>query len=176
MAAIFLCKTFLLLPERKGMTIQFGYNKKQVLDGLRSHFFGMAEIRVLFIVINLFAILSAVLFYFKIIKPFPFLIFSLLWFLSWIAVRRLLPLSIYKKSETFRDTFILSMEEKGVMLETEKGTQVWQWEDFSEYKETEIFFLLYFNRRSFFMVPKDAFVDITEIQAARSLLRNKIIK
>ena len=158
------------------MTIQFGYNKKQVLDGLRSHFFGMAEIRVLFIVINVFAILSAVLFYLKKIQPLPFLIFSLLWFLLWISVRRLLPLSIYKKSHTFNDNFTLSMEEKGVMLKTQKSTQVWQWKDFSEYKETEVFFLLYFNRRSFFMVPKDAFKDITDIQAARSLLRNKIIK
>jgi hypothetical protein len=158
------------------MTIQFGYNKKQVLDGLRSHFFGMAEIRILFIAINLFAIISAILFYFKKIQPLPFLIFSLLWFLLWISVRRLLPLSIYKKSETFRDDFTLSMEEKGVMLQTHKGTQVWQWDEFSEYKETVNFFLLYFNRRSFFMVPKDAFKDITEIQAARELFRNKIMK
>src|SRR5580658_6363711 len=156
------------------MTIQFGYDKKQVLDGLRSHFFGMAEIRVLFIVINLFAILSAILFYLKKIQPLSFLIFSLLWFLLWISVRRLLPLSIYKKSETFQDTFTLSMEERGVMLQTQKGMQVWQWNDFSEYKETTQFFILYFNRRSFFMVPKDAFKDIAEIQVARQLLRTRI--
>jgi YcxB-like protein len=158
------------------MTIQFGYHKKQVLDGLRSHFFGMMEIRVLFIVINLFAILSAILFYFKKIQPLPFLIFSVLWFLLWISIRRLLPLSIYKKSETFRDSFTLSMEEKGVMLQTHKGSQAWPWNAFSEFKETANFFLLYFNRRSFFMVPKDAFKDITEIQAARQLLRDKIMK
>jgi hypothetical protein len=158
------------------MTIQFGYNKKQVLDGLRNHFFGMTEIRVLFIVINLFAILSAILFYLKKIQPLPFLIFSVLWFLLWISIRRLLPLSIYKKSETFRDNFTLSMEEKGIMLQTQKGTQMWQWDQFSEYKETVNFFLLYFNRRSFFMVPKDAFKDITDIQTARQLLRSKIMK
>ena len=57
------------------MTIQFGYDKKQVLDGLRSHFFGRIEIRVLFIVINLFAILSAILFYFHKIQALSFLIF-----------------------------------------------------------------------------------------------------
>jgi YcxB-like protein len=158
------------------MTIEFGYDKKQVLDGLRSHFFGMAEIRTLFIVINLFAILSAILFYFKKIQPLPFLIFSVLWFLLWLSIRRLLPLSIYKKSETFQDTFTLSMEERGVMLQTQKGSQVWQWNEFSEFKETVNFFILYFNRRSFFMIPKDAFKDITEIQVARLLLRNKVTK
>src|ERR1700737_1075218 len=104
------------------MTVQFGYNKKQVLDGLRSHFFSRPEIRSMIIVINIFTILSAILFYFKKIQALPFLIFSLLWFLLWISVRRLLPLSIYKKSNTFRDTFTVSLEERGVVLETRKGS------------------------------------------------------
>jgi hypothetical protein len=94
------------------MTIHFGYNKRQVLDGLRGHFFGRPEIRILVIVINVFAILSAVLFAFRKIGPLPFLIFSVLWFFLWIAIRRLLPLSIYKKSATFRDTFILSLDDR----------------------------------------------------------------
>ena len=72
------------------MTIHFGYDKKQVLDGLRSHFFGRPEIRILFIVINVFAILSAALYYFKQIQALSFLIFSLLWFVLWITVRRFL--------------------------------------------------------------------------------------
>ena len=156
------------------MTVQFGYQKKQVLDGLRSHFFGRAEIRILAIVINVFAILSAILLYFKKIQAISFLIFSLLWVVLWLSIRRLLPLSIYKKSQTFRDTFTLSMEEKGVLLQTGRGQQSWSWQDFSHYRETIHFFLLYFNGRSFFMVPKDAFKDITEIQEARQMLREKI--
>jgi hypothetical protein len=158
------------------MTVQFGYNKKQVLDGLRGHFFGRVEIRILSIVINVFAILSAILFYFKRIQPLAFLIFSLLWFFLWISVRRLLPLSIYKRSATFRDTFILSLDGQGIVLETKKGSQHWAWENFSDFKETAYFFHLYFNTRSFFMIPKDSFKDITEIQAARQLMKDKIGK
>ena len=158
------------------MTIQFEYNKKQILDGLRSHFFGRIEIRILFIVINVFAILSAVLFYFRKIQALSFLIFSLLWFVLWITVRRILPLSIYKKSNTFQDDFTMSFEDGGILLQTHKGVQKWGWQEFSEFKETMNFFLLYFDGRSFFMVPKDAFKDITEIQEARQLLREKIKK
>src|SRR5579871_4989186 len=142
------------------MTIHFGYNKKQVLDGLRSHFFGRIEIRILVILVNIFAILSAVLFYLHRIQPIAFLIFSLLWITLWITIRRILPLSIYKRSQTFQDRFILSMDEAGVKLETERGSQLWQWTRFSAFKETVHFFLLYFNARSFFMVPKDAFKDL----------------
>jgi hypothetical protein len=158
------------------MTIQFGYNKKQVLDGLRGHFFGRPEIKILVILINVFAILSAVLFALKRIQPLPFLIFSMLWFFLWVSIRRLLPLSIYKKSATFQDTFILSLEDQGILLETKKGEQLWEWKDFSGFKETAYFFHVYFDARSFFLIPKDSFKDITEIQAARKLLKERIRK
>jgi hypothetical protein len=156
------------------MTIQFGYNKRQVLDGLRSHFFGQPEIRIMVILINLFAIISAILFAFKKIQPLPFIIFSVLWFLLWISIRRILPLSIYKKSATFQDNFTLAIEEKGLLLQTGRGQQLWEWKDFSNFKETLYFFHVYFNSRSFFMIPKDAFKDIIEIQAARQLFKDHI--
>ena len=157
------------------MIVKFGYNKKQVLDALRNHFFSMPEIRFLFILINVFAILSAVLFYFKKIQALSFLIFSLLWFLLWLSVRRLLPLSIYKKNQTFQDTFTLDLQEGGVILETGKGSQTWEWNKFSNFRETLYFFHLYFDARSFFLIPKDSFKDITEIQAARELLKTRIV-
>lgn len=141
---------------------------------MRGHFFSRPEIKILSIIINVFAILSAILFYFKRIQALPFLLFSVLWFLLWISVRRLLPLSIYKKSATFQDTFILNLGDQGIMLETKKGTQVWQWGVFSGFKETAYFFHLYFDARSFFLIPKDSFRDITEIQAARQLLKDRI--
>ena len=158
------------------MTIQFGYDKKQVLDGLRGHFFGRPEIRIMVIMINVFAILSAILFALKKIQALPFLIFSVLWFCLWISVRRLLPLSIYKKSATFRDTFTLTLEDRGLLLETKKGSQLWEWNDFSAFKETLYFFHVYFNARAFFLIPKDSFKDITEIQAARKMLKERIKK
>lgn len=158
------------------MTITFGYNKRQVLDGLRGHFFGRPEIRTLVIVINVFAILSAILFALKKIQALPFLIFSLLWFFLWITIRRLLPLSIYKKSATFKDNFILTLEDRGIFLETQKGNQLWEWNRFSGFKETLYFFHVYFNARAFFMIPKDSFKDLTEIQAARKMLKERIPK
>lgn len=158
------------------MTVHFGYNKKQVLDGLRGHFFSRPEIKTLAIIVNLFAILSAVLFYFHKIQAVPFLVFSVLWFLLWLSIRRWLPLSIYKRSATFKDTFILNMDEQGILLETERGSQVWRWSQFSGFKETLYFFHLYFDSRSFFMIPKDSFRDLPEIQEARKLLKERILR
>lgn len=157
------------------MTVHFGYEKKQVLDGLRNHFFSRPEIRFLVIAVNVFAIGSAVLFYFKYIQAFSFLAFSIMWFLLWLTIRIFLPLSIYKRSHTFKDNFTLSLTQaEGVLLQTEKGQQVWKWTDFSGFKETLYFFHLYFDSRSFFMVPKDSFKDLVEIQEARQLLKENI--
>jgi hypothetical protein len=158
------------------MTVQFGYNKKEVIDGLRGHFIGRMEIRVLIIVINVFAILSVVLFLMGKIQALPFVIFAILWICLWIAIFWLLPFSIYKKSVTFKDNFELTLTDQGIVLNTKKGSQLWRWEGFSAFKETIYFFHVYFNSRSFFMIPKDSFKDITEIQAARKMLKEKIRK
>jgi magnesium-transporting ATPase (P-type) len=158
------------------MKIRFGYDKKQVIRALRYHFITRPEIKTLLVVVNLFIILSAVLVYFHKIQPISFLIFSLLWFLLLIVVWRILPLGIYKKSLTFKDSFAMDFDEKEVLLETKKGTHAWQWKDFSSFLESPYFFHLYFNSRSFFLVPKDAFEGILELQRVRELLRNKIKK
>jgi len=158
------------------MTIQFGYNKKQVLDGLRGHFFSRPEIRTLVIVINAFAILSALLFAFKKIQALPFLLFSLLWFFLWISIRRLLPLSIYKKSATFQDTFVLNLEERGTCWKRKRGVSCGNGRILAGLRKPFTFFMYTSMPGPFFMIPKDSFKDITEIQAARKLLKERIKK
>lgn len=156
------------------MTVQFGYDKKQVIQALRYHFLMRPEIKILLILINVFAITSAVLYYFKKIQTFSFMIFSLLWLVLMLVIWRILPGSIYRRSVTFRDHFIMHFEEDAVVLETERGSKGWEWQKFSHFIESPYFFHLYFDARSFFLVPKDAFKDITDLQETRQLLRNKI--
>ena len=158
------------------MTVQFGYEKKQVLQGLRYHFINRKEIKLLLIFINVFAIASAILFYFKMIQAISFLIFSVLWFVLMLVIWRILPASIYRNSATFRDQFIMHFEPQGVRLETERGIQDWGWTKFSHFVETPYFFHLYFDPRSFFLVPKDSFKDISDLHETRGLLREKIVK
>ena len=158
------------------MTVHFGYDKKQVIQALRYHFLMRPEIKVLLILINLFAIISAVLFYLKEIQALSFLIFAFLWFVLMLVIWRVLPGSIYRKSQTFRDHFTMHFEEEAVVLETVKGAKGWNWKQFSHFVESPYFFHLYFDARSFFLVPKDAFKDITDLQNVRELLRKKIGK
>ncbi|MEO6931988.1 MAG: YcxB family protein [Chitinophagaceae bacterium] len=156
------------------MTISFGYEKKQVLQALRYHFLTRPEIRILLILVNVFAILSAILFAFKKIQPLPFLFFSVLWFILILVIWKILPGSIYRKAMTFKDHFTMQFLDNEVRLENERGVKAWEYSVFSKFVESPNFFHLYFDSRSFFLVPKDAFRDITDMQDTRKLLKEKI--
>ena len=156
------------------MILSFGYDKKQVLDALRKHFFSRKEIRLLVIAINVFAIFSALLYYFKVIQPLAFLLFSFLWFALWLTIRVFLPSSIYRRSLTFKEHFTVRLDEQGILLQTDHGDQRWSWGQFSTFSESLNFYYLYFNPRSFFLIPKDAFHDLSEQTQARELFRQHI--
>ena len=158
------------------MTSQFFiYNKNKVIQALRYHFITRREIKVMIILINVFAILSAVLFYLKKIQPVSFLGFSVMWFILMIVFWFLLPQMVYKKSATFKDRLRVLLMDQELRIENEKGGQSWGWDKFSSWMESPHFYHVYFNTRSFFIIPKDAF-EGDDVHEARRILKEKIIK
>ncbi len=137
------------------MQHSFSYEKKKVIQALRYHFVQRTEIRMLIILVNVFAIISAVLFYTQKIRPEPFLLGSFIWLMLVATFWYFLPQSIYKRSATFRDSFIIDFNEEGIRLENERGYTNWPWQTFTRFFESPHFFHLYFNARSFFLIPKD---------------------
>jgi hypothetical protein len=123
--------------------------------------------------VNIFAITSAILFYLKKIRPEPFLLGSTIWLLLMVSVWYFLPYTIYKKASTFKDVFKIDFSEGGVHLENPKGYVDWQWNRFSHWIETPHFFHLYFDAKSFFLVPKDN-INNDETHSLRKLLSEKI--
>lgn len=127
------------------------------------------------ILVNVFAIFSAALFYFDKISPFAFLTSSLLWFILMLLFWYLLPLGIYKRASTFKDSFRAVLSTSDFMIENDRGSRGWEWSSFSSWMETPHFFHLYFNSRSFFIVPKDAF-EGDDVHEVRKILNAKIPK
>jgi len=127
------------------------------------------------ILVNVFAMLSAGLFFFKKISPFAFLISSVLWFSLMILFWFFLPYIVYKKAETFRDRFRAILTDDAFRVENERGGRSWDWNEFSNWLESPHFYHLYFNSRSFFIVPKDAFID-EDVHGARKIFKEKIGK
>ena len=67
------------------MTIHFSYDKQQVMQALRYHFISRPEIRIMLILVNVFALTCAVLYYLKKIAPFAVLTGSIMWFFLMIS-------------------------------------------------------------------------------------------
>lgn len=153
----------------------FTYEKAKVIQALRYHFITRKEIKLMIILINVFAILSAALFYFKKISPLAFLLSAFLWFIMMLMFWFILPTMIYKKSATFKDRFKTDFDEEGFTLENEQGQRSWAWSQFSSSMESPHFIHLYFDSRSFFIVPKDALSE-DELAQARKLINLKIKK
>ncbi|RTL58686.1 MAG: YcxB family protein [Sphingobacteriales bacterium] len=158
------------------MQIEFSYTKNEVIQALRYHFITRREIKFMIVLVNVFAILSAVLFFTHIIRFFPFFLSTILWIVLMFAFRVFLPVSIYKKAETFQDHFKVNLDENHFYMENKKGNRIWAWREFSEFLESPYFFHLYFDKRSFFLVPKSAFSNIQQLQEARELLKKHIGK
>lgn len=153
----------------------FTYHKAKVIQALRYHFISRREIKLMMIIVNLFALLSAGLFFFKKISPVAFLLSSALWFAMMLMFWFLLPLVIYKRASTFRDRFQVSMDDQGFTLRNERGSRTWQWSELSSWLETPHFYHLYFNPRSFFIIPKEAFAG-DEVHEARKILAGNVKK
>jgi len=158
------------------MRLKISYRKPQVLQALRYHFISRREIKLMMILVNVFALLAAGLFYFKMITPLPFLMSSVLWISMMAAFWLWLPWMIYRKSRTFKDTFFVNLDENHLTIETEKTNKIWAWREFSSMIETPGFFHLYFDSRSFFLIPKDVFESSDDIHDARKIMREKIQK
>ena len=155
------------------MKVEFDYNKPQVIQALRYHFISKREIRIMIILVNLFAILSLVLYLFGKITPVAFIINSLLWMLLMISVWFILPGVVYRRAQTFQHHFSMYFNDQDFTLEHVNGRRNWQYSDLTTFKETPNFFHLYFDSRSFLLVPKEGFKSIEDISKLRQILKNK---
>lgn len=158
------------------MTIHFGYDKRQVIQALRYHFISRPEIRIMIIVVNVYAIFSLVLYLLNKITPMAFLIGSTLWIVLMISFWFLLPMAVYRRSATFLHEFSMDFGTDGFSLQHERGAKSWEWTSLASFTESPNFFHLYFDSRSFLLVPKNGFKDTDQVYEMRQLLKEKVRK
>lgn len=144
------------------------------MQALRYHFISRPEIRIMIILVNVFAIASLILYLFHKITPFAFIIGASMWFVLMISFWFVMPSMVYRRAATFKDHFSMNFNEQGFKLQHEKGSRSWEWGALSSYLESPYFFHLYFNSRSFFLVPKSGCKDHEEVVELRQLLKSNI--
>ncbi len=158
------------------MTIYFGYDKRQVIQALRYHFISRPEIRIMLILVNVFALASITLYFLGKITAMAFLVGSFLWIVLMISFWFILPGMVYRRAVTFKHTFSMSFEEDQFTLAHERGSKSWLWGSLKTYMESPHFFHLYFDSRSFLLVPKSGCKDSDEVYELRQLIKGKVKK
>lgn len=156
------------------MRLSFDYDKKKVIQALRYHFIWQPEIKILLVSIIAFDLVAGILYFMDKIRPQPFILGSFIWFISLIAIWYLLPYSIYKRSATFKEKFVITFNENSILLQNPNGYVEWKWGQFTRFIESPNFFHLYFSPKSFFLVPKDEMNE--EFRYDLRLLLKKRIK
>src|SRR5579864_3939440 len=99
------------------MYFTFSYNKKKVMQALRYHFIAQREIRILFIVIIIFDLVSGWFYFAGKIQPAPFLLGAFIWFFFLISFWFLMPGIVYRRSITFKQQFVIYFQPAYVALE-----------------------------------------------------------
>jgi YcxB-like protein len=158
------------------MTIHFGYEKKQVIQALRYHFISRPEIRIMLILVNVFALASITLYALHKITPIAFLVGSGLWIVLMISFWFIMPGMVYKRAETFRHNFTIHFEADDFTLAHERGSRKWAWNSLNNFIESPHFFHLYFDSRSFLLIPKSGCRDRDEVFELRQILKEKVKK
>ncbi len=158
------------------MTIHFGYDKKQVIQALRYHFISKPEIRIMLVVVNVFALVSLTLYFFEKINASAFLVGSGLWLVLMISFWFILPGMVYRRAETFRHEFTMHFESDEFTLAHQRGSRTWPWKALKSFIESPHFFHLYFDSRSFILVPKSGCSSRDEVFELRHLLKQKVQK
>ena len=126
------------------MTYQVEYIKKEVLHALRYHFIKQPEIKILILVVNIYAIATAALLFMKKIRPELFLLGSLLWIVLMLFFWYLLPLLFYKKTPFFKQDWEFNFDAFGAELNNSNGTAQWSWNEVTRYFESPVFFSFLF--------------------------------
>ena len=139
------------------MSIQIQYQKSQVIQGLRYHFIKQSEIKGLMLFVNIYAIITAGLLFYKKIRPELFLIGSLLWIVLMVFFWYLLPWLFYRKTSMFKQEWQFNFDSNGASLESESGRASWAWSEVTRFFESPLFFHVYFAPKSFFILPKTHF-------------------
>ncbi len=153
------------------MTYTLNYIKAQVLQALRYHFIKQSEIKVLMIVVNIYAIVTAVLLFMKKIRPEPFLLGSLLWIVLMLFFWYILPNTFYRKTELFKYSWQFSFTSIGANLQGQEGEASWEWKELSHYFESPDFFHFYFGPKTFFLIPKQN-ISMEDQHEIRGILNN----
>ena len=152
-------------------SLEFSYDKSEVLHALRYHFMQRGEIKVFRNTLIILLLATVAGYFYRVVTPGALTgIVIMILLICWVFWY-LLPISIYNKAATFKDNIHLNYSEEGLLISTRASEhqRAIGWNNFSQVVETKKFFFLYRDKKTFFLIPisafesKEAYADFSEM-------------
>ncbi|MHB1921163.1 MAG: YcxB family protein [Chitinophagaceae bacterium] len=156
------------------LTLQFNYDKKEVIGALRYHFLNRGEIGVLRWTLLIFFLLTLIGNFFHLVQLPVVIAVLLMVCLLFLIFWYLLPFSIFNKSATFQESIHLSAKEDYLSIGTRFSERRVAWTSFIRVVQTRDFLFLYRDKKTFFLIPVNGWKDEQEFTDFYQLLRRKI--
>jgi hypothetical protein len=98
---------------------------------------------------------------------------SLLLMAMIFATNYILPGIWFRQEPMLRDEYQLAFSEDGILFRTVQIDSQLQWSLYTRIVESDRFFLLYFGKRSFTIIPKRAFPSVEQADRFREMLKRR---
>ncbi|RFS22542.1 YcxB family protein [Chitinophaga silvatica] len=156
-------------------SLEFSYDKSEVLHALRYHFMQRGEIKVFRNTLIILFLATLTGYFYRVVTPATFTgIVIMILVIGWVFWY-LLPISIYNKAATFKDNIRLNYSDDGLLISTRSSDhqRAIGWNNFSQVVETKKFFFLYRDKKTFFLIPISAFQTQEAYSQFAEMLKEK---
>ncbi len=82
---------------------------------------------------------------------------------------------LYRSRKDLRAPFQVTVQERGIDLDTEFGSTLWYWNKFANWRESDRLVVLYQPNGSYCLLPKRSLSDQTQLDLVRQKLRDNHI-
>jgi hypothetical protein len=154
------------MPEE--ICLRYRYTADEYASAIRTHFARVLKTRRS-IIVSLMALVIGV-----VLRSIPVAGMSLLLMLMIFAVNYIVPRMWFRQEPKIRDEYRLRFAEDGIVFQTAQIDSQIRWELYNRIVESDRFFLLYFGKRSFTIIPKRAFAGVEQEARFREMLRRHV--
>jgi hypothetical protein len=160
----------------ESIKLNFRYDKKEYAEAMRLHYSIILNIKRDFIIAGLLLVagIADLLYFGYSLLWMIVVILSVLFIILLLFVFYIIPVMVFNREAKFKDDYELRFMPAGIVFKTVNIDSQIDWKTYNKVIENEKFFLLYWGKYTFTVIPKRAFINEEAIKELQVLLSEKI--
>ena len=156
--------------------LKFRYDPKEYEEAMRLHFSSVIKLKrdiIIGFMLLIFGLICLYYFEYSFIWILDIALSIVLLLISFSAYY-IIPKLAFNRDPKLKDDYNLIFNNDEIIFNTEKLNSTLEWKIYDKVLENTKFFLIYWGKYTFTVIPKRAFKDEMEINNFRNLLKEKI--